>query len=306
MSALAEIQRRVQATIALIEQHERSAVQSGAPNAVFANIRALEKLRNRLEKQFQDIAGQEEMEVCRYRLMVDAESLTLAAVASAWQNFQRVLTLTHDAVVNGPKETSRVRFSERAATAFRFGYTFAGSVGVVITLPSDHMQTNEPSLLGATETVFNLAKAQTTEQVVEFARRLGAPPIRAMYQWADVHVKNELGAGIEWISPDQSRISLLVQKEELARLRDLIGETSQSDETTMEVSGDLVAVDTASHRFKLITENERILGMYGEAIGFDRTVEIPARYTATIRRTTKVQYSTESVEVLNFLLSIRR
>ena len=58
MSALAEIQRRIQSTADLIQQHESAARQPGAPPSVFASIRALEKLRRRLEREFEEIASQ--------------------------------------------------------------------------------------------------------------------------------------------------------------------------------------------------------------------------------------------------------
>ncbi|MDQ2898892.1 MAG: hypothetical protein M3Y27_09805 [Acidobacteriota bacterium] len=305
MSALAEIQRRVQATVALIEQNERAAIQPGAPSSVFVNIRALEKLRRRLEREFDQLAREEELEVCRYSLLVDAERVTLNSIAAAWQDFQKLLTLTYDAVVNGPRDKGRARAAERDATSFGFGYTFTGSVGVVVTLPSDRLDSHEPSLVAATETLFALAKAKTTEQVSEFARRLGAQPVRAMYKWADIHVQNQLGAGIEWLTPDDRKISLLVQKEELATLRDVIAQTSQSEETILEATGILRAVDTDNHTFKLVTEDEKIVGKYEAAIKNDEIISVNATYTATIRRTTTIQYSTEEVKIVNFLLSIK-
>lgn len=65
MSAIAEIQRRVQDTLALIQQYERQSQRPDAPQSIFANIRSLEKLRRKLERDFEEAARQEEMEGVR-------------------------------------------------------------------------------------------------------------------------------------------------------------------------------------------------------------------------------------------------
>ena len=54
MSALVELQDRIQSTNALIAEHERAAVGVGAPppRSLLANIRALEKLKRRLESEY--------------------------------------------------------------------------------------------------------------------------------------------------------------------------------------------------------------------------------------------------------------
>ena len=58
MSAIVELQDRIQNTEALIAEHERSAAELGPepPRSLLANIRALEKLKKRLERSSEGVS----------------------------------------------------------------------------------------------------------------------------------------------------------------------------------------------------------------------------------------------------------
>src|SRR5580704_4967503 len=90
MSVLVELQDRLQSTTALIAEHERAAAEIGIthPRSHLANIRALEKLKRRLETEYIYLAADMELEVYRYRILNESERVTFATVAEAWSKFQ--------------------------------------------------------------------------------------------------------------------------------------------------------------------------------------------------------------------------
>ena len=107
MSALAEIQRRIQSTSALIAKHESVIASSppNRPNPLSINVRALEKLKRRLEAQFAEIAQEQALEVYRYRLIeIDDERTGLAGVAEAWGKFQGVFGEVYAALQRAGKK----------------------------------------------------------------------------------------------------------------------------------------------------------------------------------------------------------
>ena len=55
MSALEELQRRIQSTFDLIQEYEVAARERGGPRSVFANIRALRKLQHRLKREIEEV-----------------------------------------------------------------------------------------------------------------------------------------------------------------------------------------------------------------------------------------------------------
>ena len=101
MSAVVELRQRIESIGALIEEHERAALRKDAPPSLYANIRALEKQRRRLEREFEDIAAQERLDVYRYRLLLEADRRPLVALAKPWSQFQALFSAIYDSLKNG-------------------------------------------------------------------------------------------------------------------------------------------------------------------------------------------------------------
>ena len=231
MSAIAEIQERVQSTGALIEQSQR-ALRPDSPRSALANIRSLEKLHRRLEREFDEIAAQEEFDVYRYRIL-NKDRATINGLTSAWREFQNALTVVYSSIKGGgaikekPKKGRRKAQVEpllpaRAPLELAFGYAFSGSIGITLTLPN-HLEGlfADAAIEKATAEIFDLAEAYPDKQKVrEIVRRLGPEPVNAVYKWVDAHVANGYGVAIEWKRDAQHERKVLCQYEELQVLRD--------------------------------------------------------------------------------------
>jgi hypothetical protein len=190
MSALAELEKRLQNTSALIVQYEHalsSPDNSEYKTSLSVSIRSLQTLHKRLESEFLELAAIEEQEVYRYRIIESSERPTLGGIAEAWAEFQKLFATVY------------LKLAKREMpSALGYSYCFAGSVGVVVTLPKlpkeqAAMLTANP-IDDASEIVFDLIESK---RVTEIARALGPEPIAAMNEWLSVHIRHGYGLGLE-------------------------------------------------------------------------------------------------------------
>lgn len=282
MTALVEIRRRIESTSALIAEQERSMASAapGEPNPLSVSIRALEKLRTRLEREFNEAAQEQEVEVYRYRILeAEAERTTLAGVAELWEGFQRVFSAVQEAIALTDKS-----YGSEPVAEFGYGYTFPGSVGVVVTLPRAYR-----NLLGrsqvedATAILFDLIEGKETESLKE---RLGREPIEIFNQWISGHIDHGMGIGLDWNGPSGRR-SVEVGRERLASVKAELAKTCV--EIILEVPGNLVAVDTTSKRFRIRGDDKvDYEGCSGEVINAEHAASVPSRYVAKIQKVMKL------------------
>ncbi|HYL78408.1 MAG TPA: hypothetical protein VEU96_29725 [Bryobacteraceae bacterium] len=284
MSALVELQDRIQSTNALIAEHERTVAEIGVapPRSLLANIRALEKLKRRLEEDYLDVAAQLELEVYRYRLLNESDRVTLTGVAEAWAKFQEFFGSVYSALTksNLPKKKP----AEPQRLELGYGYSFASSVGVVVTVPRDVGFYATSPIEEASDTVFDLIEAKNVSRIAD---TLGPGPIQVLHQWVSIHVNNQYGIGLEWRSQRTVKRTVEVQYQSLAKLQGTIAETTAA--VGLDVVGELFLVNSDTKQFGLKGDNgHEYYGTFGAAITPEHAASVPARYSARIIETTKI------------------
>ncbi len=299
------IQDEIQDLNALLAQHERALASHPGEKSLRANINTLKRRRQILEDDFLEAAARVEADVCSYRLIPNERRPTILAVSKVLGGFQSLFSLVYDAIKEGPKKRATLSKEVLEETSLAFAYSFTGSVGFVMTLPNERLLFGETYLDQTMQLVFEMAKTTAPEQVAEFVKKLGAPPVRAIYKWAGDHVEYGLSADIEWRRKEQIRSSLFIQKPQLEQLREAIAKTSDETEEEMEVQGSLVGADVTRKSFHLETVGGgEIQGSFAHAISVEQTVELPKPYMAKIRKRTKIIYSMEDEQTSYFLLHL--
>lgn len=295
MSRILEIQDNLQDTAAAIARLERAVREDPQSRSLLAMIRSLEKRQQEQEADFLLEADSLGVDVCSYRLFAEQGRPTIAGLSKALGDFQNLVSVVYDTVKSArPKERARVSSEIMHETAFTFGYAFSGSLGVVLTLPNQRLLVGESHLDEAIRVVFSMARVSNPEEILDFARRLGPGPVRAMYQWALDHAKAGLGADIEWRRNREIRANLLIQRPELDNLHRVIGRTSDETTEEMTVEGQLVGADVKRRSFHLQVEGQPdISGSFTDAISESQTVELPRPYRVTLTKTVRICYSTE-------------
>lgn len=308
MSAIVELQERIQSTIALIAEHEKAALTLNPPPSLLVNIRSLEKLQSQLERDFERMAASLELEVCKYRLIPDyGHRHYLSRIADAWNDFQNLFSSVYDAIKNGPVKT-RVSKESIEQTQFAFSFAYSGSIGVVLTLPTrlvGHLQAQDLARTNAA--IFEMAKSQEPEQLALFSERLGIPPMMRLRRWVDTHVEFASGAGVEWQITDQAEpLKLLVQLQEFKSLQGAMYKFSEPMEEERLVSGILTAADIERLTFKMrLDSGERLRGRFTVgAITQQHKAELPRRYVARIRTATVILPATEKKQETHLLVEL--
>lgn len=303
MSRVLELASRIQALEKTLHSLEVAARQDPRSELISVNLRQLLKRRDDLEDEFLAVAAEEWVDVCSYRLFRDDGGRpNLSGLASALRDFQQFYTYVYDALVNGPRSSGKPGTDAFEATEFEFAYSFPGSVGVVLAIPNERVLFDESNLDHAMETVFELARAENSEQIAKQAERLGPAPIRKLYAWTNDHLAAAVGADIDWMRRDDVRASLFVQLPELENLKHAIDETSDRKADTMEVTGELQGANIRTHRFELLADTgETLRGRMAEALGIASPVKLSGRYKATIHRTRWTNFATEDEGVEYYL-----
>ena len=228
---------------------------------------------------------------------------TIAGITAVLGEFQKVFTSVYHALKNGPKMTAKVSAESTDATAFGFAYTFAGSVGVMMTLQNERVLSISESDLDEAMSQ-TLALLSTTEQsdLQEMAERVGLPALRHAHHWALENAKAGFGADIFWQRETAVRQRARVQSPQIEKLASYIQLVAAREEIA--VIGDLMDVSLTEKTFVLKLRDKTITGHFTTAISEDHPASLPRRYRARLRVTQRVVTPGDQDEQTYLLLGL--
>jgi hypothetical protein len=235
------------------------------------------------------------VDVCRYRLIPTTNNgVKIGGLSAALSAYQSMFSILFDALSSGPRKTTRISSETMEKTAFDYGYSFAGSVGVAMTIPNARLVGVETTFDEAFRIISELAKASTTAEVLKHARRIGPAPIRSFYRWAEDHLKSKMSADIVWQRGEETKARMLVQDAEFEAIVRVIRETSEEERHDITTTGSLIGIDESRHSFHFKADSgEDYLGTFVCIIDAANPVSIPSRFRANITRVKTIQYAVE-------------
>ncbi len=269
-----------------------------------------ESLQNRyesLQSKFLSSSENSAQDVCTYRIIAEAnDNYPILAFGSALKNFQKWFSITYDSIKTGPKKRGRINPEVTKETSLNFAFSYTGSLGVAMTIPSERLLFINDLQLAMKKTT-EMLSATSREEVKHFVSELGPASIRSMYNWIDDHVIAGLGADISWITNNEVFTEVYVSYEKMKILKQTIEETSELEEEIFEARGWLVGADTSNHTFHLVFEDkEEIRGKMSPSIGDSYTVELPKLYTSKIKKISFINYSTDEEKIIYYLESLEK
>lgn len=294
MSILLDIIEKLQSTQDAIRKARELATKHPQDYAVLSNLESLEKRALSLESSFLSEANVAQLDVCTYRMFGDeGHRYPVLAVGSALRDLQRWFSTVYDALRNGPKQRAKIAPEVVQQSTLDFAFAFTGSVGIAMTVPSERMLIDN-DLQRAMHKTIDMVRADSSDQIHYFAKEVGPASVRALYRWVKDHTATGTGAEIQWLRNKAELVKAILPPEHLVALGMAIEETSDQKEETLTLIGDLVGADIHRHTFHMaFDEAEEIRGTMADSIGVEYTVELPRRYTATIRKTSFVNYATD-------------
>ncbi|HXM45283.1 MAG TPA: hypothetical protein VN924_28870 [Bryobacteraceae bacterium] len=306
MSVLLHLQDKLRRTTAAIGRLEAELPNRLESRALQSNLLSLRKLHQNLQHEFQAAALEVGLDVCHYGILED--NFPAKVFARAIGSFQDAFSLVYDALKNGPKSRRDLSAEATYKTELRLAYSYAGSFGVVFTLPNSKLFPDIPTYLDeAAQVVLTVGKARDdTAMVTSIAKELGRAPIAAIYDWAKANAQSRTGADIQWTQQNATRDNVIIQAVEFSALSASLERKSEEVTREENVQGVLVGADIVSRRFHFIPDgsDEPIRGRFIDAISEERRAQIPVRYTATIKKITQISYATEIENTTYVLLRL--
>ena len=301
MSSLLELIEKLRQTEEAIAQTETTFVESRSA-AVALSLDSLKRWRNELEAQFEQASKSQQVDVCRYRLFDPAgDNPAVRVVAGALRDFQELVTTVYEALKSGPKQRVTTNAEARTVTSLNFAYTFAGSLGVVLTIPNEQLLLGSTPLDEAVEQVFSLLQANDSGTIRKKAQTLGPAAVRLAYEWAKVQAEAGVGSEVEWRHGPTVRSHVLLQRQEVQRLEEIIAQTSDTTEDRVPMRGRLVGIDTKSRTFHFEYSGEDLRGRLADTVTFETTVELPAIYDVVVLQR-KVMALATGQETITYVL----
>lgn len=309
MSRLFDIQDNLRGVSAALAEWEAELTTGEVTPSLELAGQSLRKRQADLEVQFLRETEQVGLEVCSYRLLPTADSgssVSLYAVSGSMSCFQRWFSVVYDAIKNGPKETAKLGADAIAETSLSFGYSFAGSVGMVFTLPAQFANLFDDSDLDKSmKAIVRMAKLHTSDEIRSIVSEVGIASVRAMYRWAEHHWNSDVGADIEWRRGHSVLSSVLVQVPEFEEIKEAILKTSEKREETIKVHGSLRGADLDRKTFHLELEDKTdVRGTFIDAITEAHKATLGASYMATLVKTTHVKFATDEKDESYLLMRL--
>ncbi len=308
MSRLAEIQEVLLDTNVAIAEINKAMADDPNSVSLLTMAKSLKKQYQNLETDFINEANNIGIDVCSYRVFNENNSPSIKGLSSVLNDFQNLVSVVYDAIKTAiPKARARISAEIEAETEFKFGYTFPGSVGVVLTIPNQRFLIGESFLDESLKTISEMVNVRDSFEVLKYSNQLGAASVRALYKWAYDHAESGLGVDMEWRRQKMIHTHLFAQKPEFERLYQTINFTSDEKISEDTVYANFVGIDVDRRSFHIkLDTGEEIKGALSESVNISekQTIELPKRYIAHIRKTQKILYSTEEEKTYYNLLSL--
>lgn len=293
---LADQLRDIHAEIARLES---VVARHPASKSLQIDFQSMSKRRQNLEAEFGALADRQDLDVMRYRFLPESSSaIPLRALTKALDRFQLAVSTIYDAVKTGPKRRPKLSAETFSESGFDFGYTFSGSLGVVLTVPNERMLLDRSKFDMAVEAFFSAAESTSRKEVIAFAKAYGVASVRRVYEWSAAHADFDIAADIHVTRGELSRSRMQVAPKALRHLKQIIEETSDLNDEPHEITGRLAGLDVDKKTFHLVAlGGDDIEGKWSGGYTHDSAHVLDAIYVAALVKRTKVHYALEREEV---------
>lgn len=307
MSDYASVAEEARRAFASVARLEAASMQDPASKALRINLAAKQKLANQMRERLFQAAKERSVEICNYRLIqVKSGRYGLLYVSDSMLNYQYLFTQVHDARKSGPKSKASFGNDVLEESMLEVGYTYSGSLGIVLMVPSDPDLFDRTNLDNSIDTFFRVIEIERTSELREIAKELGNAVIKRVHDWSAANVRGGFDADVRWSRSDGRQLGQLVQHGRMEKLVNLIEATSAIETEIIEVTGTLVGIDVKAGTFHFVVPNGNDYRGF-LARDFDRNVEIKVNktYLARISEARTTIYATEQTRRERVLLFLR-
>lgn len=286
--------RKAQASVSRLEQ---ALARNPKDDSLRVNLAAKQKLARRAEEQFQRLAEINQIEVCRYRLLPEAtENFALPHVSRSLLEYQNLFSQVHDAKRNGKKQRAVIGAEAWAESLLEFGYSYAGSLGVVLLVQGDRQLFNG-NLDESIDALFQAMHIGSQDDVRDVAKALGNAVVKRLHDWSESNVEGGFAADVRWTRSDGRQLGEVIGQKRMEHIVGIIESTSDVQTKDHAVAGVLVGLDVRSGAFRFVDpEGEDFRGSLAEGFPRDHQFVVNRPYRALIVESATERYATEKID----------
>lgn len=298
---------RARAAAGVVSQLEIRLAEKPADFALRITLASAIKMAQRAERELYDVASAEQVDICRYRLVRHSlGGFGLASLSRSLELFQEAVSYVYAAVGgSGPvKPKGRLGSDDRKESEMLFGYSYAGSLGVVLLAPSERglFTTRFDEVVKTIGEVFDISDSN---ELRDAARKIGAPAISRLFGWAEANYEAGYDLDLRWTNSNQVDAGRYLEARDFGKLAGLISATSEVEQVTIRTGGTLVGFDSVYTTFHLVEPGgESYKGRLADGFPTYQDWTVNQRYAAVIQSDVTTRFSTEQQTSRFTLLSL--
>ncbi|PJZ86887.1 hypothetical protein [Leptospira levettii] len=266
--------------------------------------KSLNERKQSLEEMYLAEAKKSGYEVCNYRIIPSTQSVTLPGLGELLNLFQNLYSSIYDAILKGSRDRSRFSKETLSNSIFSFGFSYAGSLGLILTLPKETLLYGEPTSIVAFEKFHELINVNSTNAITDFGKQYGPSVLRSLYKWTKHHLDYRYNIDVSFLPPDSNEISFQLQKGSFERIFSLLNSTAEKTFTPINFEGQLVGIDTDNRTFHIKNLDEDIKGFLAGDFSLNDPIAVLKYYKAKIIRESELKYSSDYEDYKYYLESL--
>jgi hypothetical protein len=274
--------------------------------ALELDLISMRRSARKFENELLNLSSQVMFDICRYRIISPGStSFSISGVTTSLKGFQDLFTLIYYAVTSTkPPRVARVPASIVAQSELSIGWTFSGSLGIVLTIGSAKTLFDAKFDSTVAELV-KLLDIRSQSDVRESAQRTGLATVRKAFEWA---VSNNYtcaySVDLKWRNTNLIEKGRYIEKNDFIRMAEAIGLTSDISKDIVSYNGILVGGDIMIKRFHFVdTEDRDYRGVISADVLVSR-MELGGRYKARLLVERIQRYAAEEEDRSYTLLSL--
>ena len=287
---------RARAAAGVVSRLEARLAEKPADFALRVTLASATKMAQRAEQELYEVASAEQVDICRYRLVQHrVGGFGLTSLSRSLEMFQEAVSYVYAAVggTGAVKPKGRLTKDDRKESEMLFGYSYAGSLGVVLLAPSERglFTTRFDDVVKTIGEVFDL---RGPNELRDAARKIGAPAISKLFGWAEANYEAGYDLDLRWTNSNQIEAGRYLEARDFGRLAELISATSDVERVLIRTEGTLVGFDSVYATFHLVEPGgESYKGRLGDGFPTHQDWTVNKRYAAVIQSDVMTRFSTD-------------
>jgi hypothetical protein len=244
--------KRAREAAGLVSQFEARLAKNPDDMSIRVNLASALHLSERAERELYDVAATEQIDVVRYRLVRHvSDDFLVQGVSRSLEAFQEAVSYVFDALKGQPRVKAGMTKQAKKESELLFGWSFAGSLGVVLLAPSERglFFTRFDDVVQTINQIFDISDSF---ELRDAARKLGPAAVKKLYDWAETNHESGYDLDLRWTNSNRIESGRYLEARSFGRLADLISLTSDIVEDTLHVTGTLVGFDSVFKTFHFV------------------------------------------------------